>query len=139
MSQIIITIPGEPVAQARSRSTNNGHHYDPQSKFKDGLKMLIKSQVNGMEPMVGPLSLSCEFRFTRPKSHYGTGKNSDRLKPSAPYYHTIKSDIDNLFKLVMDCMTGIVWVDDCQICILKESVKKYAETNSGTIIRIGRV
>lgn len=139
MSDIIIVIPGDPVAQARSRSTRSGHHYDPQAKLKNSFKMLVKSQVKGMEPMTGPLTLSCDFRMKRPKSHYGTGKNSDVLKPSAPYYHTIKSDIDNLLKLVMDCLSGIVWVDDCQICVLKETVKKYADIYPKTIIRIGRV
>lgn len=112
MSDIRISIPGEPVAQARSRSTRSGHHYDPLKKLKDSIKLLIKSQVKGMEPLTGPLTLKCEFRMQRPKIHYGTGKNSDKLMMSAPYYHTITPDVDNLCKLVMDCLTGIVWVDD---------------------------
>lgn len=139
MSEIVITIPGEPVAQARSRSTRSGHHYDPQKKLKDGIKLLIKSQVKGMEPLTGSLTLKCTFRMSRPKSHYGTGKNSGILKMSAPYYHTIKPDLDNQLKFVMDCLNGIVWKDDCQVCVIKESVKIYADINPGTIIRIGRV
>lgn len=139
MSEIRIHIPGEPTAQARSRSTRRGHHYDPLKKFKEGIRVMIRSQVKGMEPLTGPLTLKCEFRMQRPKSHYGTGKNSDKLKMSAPYYHTIKPDMDNLKKMVMDCLTGIVWVDDCQVCVFKESRKIYADHNPGTFITIGRV
>jgi Holliday junction resolvase RusA-like endonuclease len=139
MRDIIINIPGEPVAQARSRSTKSGHHYDPQKKLKDGIKLMIKSQVQGMEPLTGPLTLQCEFRMKRPKSHYGTGKNSETLKPSSPYYHIIRPDVDNQLKFVMDCLTGIVWIDDCQVCVVKDIRKIYADIKPNTYIKIGRV
>lgn len=35
----------------------------------------------------GPIAVYIIFRFARPKSHYGTGRNADVIKESAPYYH----------------------------------------------------
>ena len=139
MSDLIISIPGEPVAQPRSRNRKGGGHYDPLSNFKKGIRLLIRSQVKGMEPLTGPLAMSFSFRMHRPKKHYGTGKNKDVLKMSAPYYHINTPDWDNLCKMIMDCMTGIVWVDDCQVCKVKDVEKIYADVHPGTIIRIGRV
>ena len=42
------------------------------------------------------VSLRCEFVFPRPLSHYGTGKNATKLKPSAPRYHVKTPDVDKL-------------------------------------------
>ena len=45
-----------------------------------------------------PVRADIEFVFPRPKSHYGTGKNADVLKPSAPKYCISRGngDIDKL-------------------------------------------
>ena len=39
------------------------------------------------------------FRFVRPKSHYGTGRNAKKLKPSAPPHHTQKPDATKLLRI----------------------------------------
>ena len=44
------------------------------------------------------------FQFPWPKKWYRTGKYSGQLKDNAPIEHTIKPDIDNLLKFVMDAM-----------------------------------
>lgn len=52
----------------------------------------------------------------RPKSHFGTGRNAEKLKKQAPEYHIQKPDIDNLVKSTMDAITNInLWRDDCQV------------------------
>ena len=63
-----------------------------------------------------PFLLILTFYMPRPKSHYGTGRNKDKLKDKAPYQHTQKPDIDNLTKAVMDAITVLnVWRDDSQV------------------------
>ncbi len=65
----------------------------------------------------GPIWMSLHFVFTRPKDHFGTGKNAEKLKPSAPRWPTSKAigDRTNLLKSVEDALTGIVWKDDSQV------------------------
>lgn len=66
------------------------------------------------------------FYFTRPKSHYGSGKNSQILKPSAPKHHTKKPDLTKLERSTEDALTGIIWKDDCQVMECQKE-KKYCE------------
>jgi len=57
------------------------------------------------------------FYFSRPKSHY---KSTKELTSSAPRYMIQKPDIDNLAKLILDCITKStkVWRDDSQVTTL---------------------
>jgi Holliday junction resolvase RusA-like endonuclease len=66
-------------------------------------------------PLTGPLSVSFSFAMPRPGSHYGTGRNADKLKPSSPAGHTSKPDITKLIRSTEDALKGIAWVDDSQI------------------------
>lgn len=70
----------------------------------------------GDEPMhLGPVRLEIAFYFSRPKSHYGTGKNADRMKATAPSYHTKKPDCTKLTRALEDALTGLAWKDDSQV------------------------
>ena len=68
------------------------------------------------EPLTGAVSVDVVFTFARPKSHYGTGRNADVVKESAPEHHTQRVDGDKLARLLGDSleMAGVV-ADDCQI------------------------
>lgn len=69
-------------------------------------------------PTEGACLVRLIFRFPRPLSHFGTGKNRDVLKATAPVDHTQKPDIDKLTRAVLDALTGIIWKDDDQVCQL---------------------
>ena len=64
-----------------------------------------------------PISLTATFRFARPQSHFGTGKNRGCLKPSAPAWHTVKPDGDKLLRALCDGIeqSGLARGDQ-QIC-----------------------
>lgn len=71
----------------------------------------------------GPLvrhavAVELNFIFARPRSHYGTGRNALRLKPSAPQEMTTTPDVDKLARAVLDALTGILWADDSQVTAL---------------------
>lgn len=66
-------------------------------------------------PTRKPVRLTLNFCFLRPKSHYGTGKNIENVKHSAPTHHTKKPDLTKLIRAVEDALTGVVWVDDSQV------------------------
>ncbi len=77
--------------------------------------------------------VSAEFFFARPKSHYGSGRNADKLKASAPARPTSKSvgDIDKLARAVLDALTGVAYKDDSQVTCLSAS-KFYLEPVNAT-------
>ena len=83
--------------------------------------------------MSGPLKATIFFKFSRPKSHYGTGKNKGKLKGSAPVYYDKKPDVDNLVKFVLDCLNGLAWDDDAQIVEI-DAVKRYCDDVETVII-----
>ena len=75
----------------------------------------------GLAQFPGPVQVSLHFFFSRPKGHYGTGRNAGKLKGYAPGQPTSKSvgDIDKLTRAVLDGLTGIAYADDSQVTDLK--------------------
>lgn len=124
-------IKGIPKPQPRPRATSHGGRarvYNPptanewKSKVMEGL--ISYAHEDSKEPFI----LFLTFFMPRPKSHYGTGRNSRLLKANAPIFHTQTPDIDNLTKAVMDAMTVInIWRDDSQVLSVT-STKSWADT-----------
>jgi Holliday junction resolvase RusA-like endonuclease len=90
-------------------------------------------RTRGASLFTGPVLLDVVFSFTRPKSHYGTGRNADRLKPGAPRFHASKPDADKLARAIGDSLTGVVFRDDSQIGRLTVS-KVYGDTAGATVL-----
>jgi len=101
--------------------------YDPQTKEKNNFVKKVLVQVpNDLGLITGPLYVQLFYGMKRPKSHYGTGRNSGKLKASAPKYPDKKPDIDNFEKFVFDCLSGVVYRDDAQIVSCLHD-KRYSE------------
>lgn len=63
----------------------------------------------GEEPPTNmPVRLWVEFAMVPPKSI--------RKRDAGWLCHAKKPDIDKLFRMLSDALTGIVWVDDSQVC-----------------------
>lgn len=125
---ISLVIIGEPRAQKRHRHVKIGNfvrQYDPSSADKGNFLSVIQNKAPE-KPFDCPLRLEVNFYFTRPKSHYKSGKNSHLLKDIIPYWHLSKPDSDNCYKLVSDAMNKVFWRDDSLLCdvIIK---KRYDE------------
>jgi Holliday junction resolvase RusA-like endonuclease len=139
--KIILTIPGDPKAQKRhrhfSKKFNNGKEfsgtYDPSAKEKkDFLLTILNNKPD--KPFECPICIKFYFHFPRPKNHYGTGKNSNKLKSNAPSLCAKKPDYDNLLKFVTDALNKIYFKDDAQVCT--GSFYKYYSENPRTEIII---
>lgn len=78
----------------------------------------------GCQLLAGPVRVFVEFRFARPRSHYGRGRNADVLRPSAPRLVARTPDLDKLVRAVADALSGIVYRDDAQVAELR-AVKLY--------------
>jgi len=125
-------IPGNPKALQRHRQ-GKFCNYDPSAPDKaDFLSVAYKHRPD--KPFSGPLKVNSVFTFQRPKNHFGTGKNANVLKASAPYWKTSKGDLDNLLKFIGDALESVFWTNDSIICS-GESKKIYGEV-PGTQIDI---
>lgn len=85
-------------------------------------------------PMEGALELRIVFFMPRPKNHYGTGRNAQTLKPSAPHFHTSKPDTTKLIRSTEDALKGIAWIDDTQVA--DQSAQKIYGDRPGALIQI---
>lgn len=110
-----IRVDGIPKAQPRAKATRRGRHagvYDPGTA--DGWKAIVASQARPQRPaspIEGPVSVSIDFYFPRPKS---LCRVKDR---DGPVRHVAKPDRDNSDKAVLDCLKQDGWFhDDSQVC-----------------------
>jgi Holliday junction resolvase RusA-like endonuclease len=127
VSHLSIFVPGDPKSQPRQRhriihrnGKTSAYNYTPKMApvqiWKESLLTELKLHAPN-EQVRGPVKCSFTFIFPRPKSHYRTGKFSEHLKSSAPFWHSMKPDRDNLDKAVLDAITKAgIWNDDCQVC-----------------------
>lgn len=81
-------------------------------------------------PSMRGIDLFLRFHLPRPKSHYGTGRNVDKLKDSAPVIPIVQPDFDKLTRAVCDALTGIIYRDDAQVATA-HIYKLYAVTVPG--------
>lgn len=77
------------------------------------------------DPITGPVRVSVRFTFERPTSHYGTGRNTDVLRPAMlaahPFPGRACGDLDKLVRACLDSITDAktIWGDDTQVTDLR--------------------
>lgn len=104
MSGLNFTIPGKPVPLARHRYTRRGTYLpEPAAtqKKRIGSIGLGAMRLGRLARLTGACELRLEFVFV------GRGKQRGP--------HTSRPDVDNLAKLVLDGLNGIVFADDGQV------------------------
>lgn len=118
-------IYGTPRPLQRHR-TSKWHTYNPsfkyQKSFQDVLKKLIfdfrgQSIDTPIFDATEYLATTIIFRMKRPKNHFVNNKpGPGRLKKKSPsQLSSIRADVDNLTKFVLDSMNGVMYEDDRQI------------------------
>lgn len=138
---ITLEVTGTPASKGSGRAILIGgrarHVPSGSNANRDALRAwdkAIKLAINALDKFEAivdkPLAVTIAFRFARPDGHFGTGKNADKLKPSAPARPTVKPDVDKLARATLDSLTGLVFDDDSRIVQLTVS-KSYAETVEG--------
>lgn len=139
-------VHGVPVSQPRVKATRRGNHagvYTPTktstgnsngvAEFKAAIRMKAASMRTG-PLLMGPLRVDLVFVFPRQSSKIWKSRSMPR------YRKTTKPDRDNLDKLVMDALTGVVWGDDNQVC--SGSIDKWhasAEEAPHVLVRITEI
>ena len=133
MNEIFIPVLGIPAAQGSKKHVGRGILIESSKKvapWRQDVRHAALEYYQG-EPICRAVAVKVEFIFARPKGHYGTGKNSEKLKPSAPMYATSNGlgDLDKLLRSTFDGLAvksgGTVLKDDSLI-VEVEAKKRYA-------------
>lgn len=143
---ISFKVNGDPVGQPRAR----GRAFTPRGGGKPRAMMYNPETAKGWKtlitcvakahrpdaPFTSPVSVNATFYFSRPKSHYRTGRYAHELRSDAPMWHFVKPDRDNLDKALLDALTqvGGFWEDDCQVC--DGTVRKMYGMSPGVHVQI---
>ena len=106
MSAVSFTVPGEPVAFARTRGIHRMTPA-PQRAWMAHCGTMARLAMRGREPLEGALQLDVKAVHAIPASW-------PKAKASAATWKTSVPDADNLAKLCADSLKGIVWRDDAQ-------------------------
>lgn len=107
----------------------NGCVYNPQLEEHKYFQGLIR-HAWAAPPLVGSVSVDFVFAFPIPKSW---SKKRQQAAPESP--HVTKPDLDNLVKMTMDYMNGVVYTDDRQISAINAR-KCYTDGSGYTLITV---
>ena len=124
---------GQPFRGAAGRIIVNTVDSNPNVKdWKKEVRACAAAAYRGA-PRADALTLKICFYVERPKSHYGSGKNSEKLKDSAPLFPATKPDCTKLTRGTEDALIGVIYVDDSQV-VNQHIYKRYG--NPGAEIEI---
>lgn len=129
---IKFTVFGEPQSKLRAkvrlnRKTGSVYMYTPESTRNYEESFAGQSLANKPETLiVGAIKMGIKVYRSIPKS---MSKKDRELALKNELRPIKRPDVDNYFKIVMDSLRGIYWVDDCQVVeYVQGSGKYYSET-----------
>tara|TARA_R100001126_G_C4736129_1_gene106198 strand:+ start:76 stop:531 length:456 start_codon:yes stop_codon:yes gene_type:complete len=135
----MIIVRGKPAPQGSKISTRYGGMREASQLVMPWRNQIvsacIEQQINNGEIIEQPVDIYIDFLFFRPQGHYGSGRNAEHLKPSAPPYPITRTtgDIDKLCRSTLDGLSipsgGILLRDDSLVVNLR--AKKSFATKGG--------
>lgn len=137
----VFFVSGTPVAKGSAKgfvvkSRQTGKHRaiitqtnnERQKPWAAAIRYAAQQAMKGRSPLGGPVCIGLHFTMPRPKNHRRTGKNAHLLRDNAPVWHTSTPDMDKLVRCVWDALTGVIWHDDSQVCMMSPPpVKVYGD------------
>jgi Holliday junction resolvase RusA-like endonuclease len=113
-AEVVLTIGGTPVGKGSlkcigTRGTRQHVLVEDNPRTQHWREEIARAahaaefEVAGQGQAVG---VEITSTLPRPASHYGTGRNAKRVRPSAPDFPTVKGtgDVDKLARLVLDAL-----------------------------------
>lgn len=134
--RLVVTIPGEPVAQGRGRAFRVGNGirmFDPaKSRGWKRVAAVFMAQARNAAGVYAPLDGPLDVAVV---ATWATLKSAPKKNP--PVYKVSRPDGDNVLKAVLDAGNGILWADDA-MCVRLSVEKRYGAVPS-VRIEINRV
>jgi Holliday junction resolvase RusA-like endonuclease len=123
-------IPGKVKGKQRARVFMNENSGKMTAKtpeetvnYENWVKLCFLKNYRKVLPITEAVSVDIVAYFVRPK----TNKNSSPI--------TVRTDVDNIAKAVLDALNGLAYIDDKQVCRL--SVKKEWSVEESVTVSIG--
>ena len=141
MKALTFTVYGKPVAKGRPRMTKSGHVYTPQTtrEYEERIRNAAMSEM-GRDKILPwtekqPLKVVIDAFFKLPKS----ATKKDRIDVlNHIKFPTVKADVDNIAKSILDGMNGYVYGDDAQVVDLVIT-KRYDCDDAFVIVTVKEV
>jgi Holliday junction resolvase RusA-like endonuclease len=126
MPALEFIVLGKPAPQGSKVKTRYGAIMESNKRLPGWRTAMVDAAVAAAEAAQWvtaqcPVTLEASFCFARPRSHYGSGRNTGSIKTSAPgMLHTQKPDGDKLARALFDALTiaGVVrddsYIAQCQ-------------------------
>lgn len=135
--RIAFTINGQPVGKGRpkfsGRYSNTRHAYTPRKtrEYEENVKAVFLSRF-GVLPFGEDARLRIEVHawYQIPKSKPKQVKENMRLEIIRP---TVKPDLDNVIKIIMDALNGVAYPDDKQVVEML-AIKRYSDDPCVTVL-----
>lgn len=130
-----VRVPGQPRGKQRPRMTRQGHAYTPHQTVvaEAWVRSCTVDQV-GQLALDCPLAVDLTVVVPVPRSWSKKRQEAARTGDTKP---TGKPDLDNIAKLHLDALNGILWLDDAQVVDLR--VRKVYGEAPGVVIRLWKV
>lgn len=93
----------------------------------------LRARPRGWKPITEPVAVEMVFTLTRPRSHFGTGRNAAVVRPSSPALPASVPDLSKLARSTEDALTtAAVYRDDALVVEYRRLVKRY-HTDHGLV------
>jgi Holliday junction resolvase RusA-like endonuclease len=127
---ITLVTLGKPAPQGSKKYVGRGimvessKHVKP---WRDAVRSDAIETMAGAAPLDGPVEATMVFTFTRPRSHYRTGRNAHLLRDDAPARPATIPDLSKLARSTEDALkdAGVIR-DDSLIVEYRRLAKVYA-------------
>lgn len=123
--------PGQPVGKGRPRFTSAGRLYTPKATldYEDLVRTCFQAASGQQEPVRGIVNVTIEARYKIPNSWPKWKKNEAALGRILP---TVKPDVDNIAKIILDALNGVAYEDDKNVTSLRID-KRYSNASGVTV------
>ncbi len=137
MKPIQLTVIGEPAPQGSKRHVGRGILVESSKKVKPWREAVKWAVIDAGNPSFdGAVAVDLHFYLSRPKGHYGTGRNAGTVKPSSPDFPAVRPDIDKLARSTLDGLGDAgVFTDDSRIVSLGLE-KRYTDDAPSCIVKV---
>ena len=131
-TSITFSVLGTPVPQGSVRAYQSrviANNAEALASWRNDVAVTAQRHKPADWDIKAPVELKCVFVFPRPLHHFGSGKNSTKLKPMAPKHHVTTPDLDKLIRSVSDSISDavarVLLHNDSFICSIY-ATKRYA-------------
>jgi Holliday junction resolvase RusA-like endonuclease len=130
--QVIYSVEGDPVGKQRPRFSR-GRTYTPKKTvdYETIIASKASQAMGSSEPLQTPVAIFIWISHAIPASYYKKRKEACLNGLDWPK----KPDLDNVAKVFLDAMNGIVYKDDVQVVKLRVSKRYDIEAHVDVLVR----